>query len=52
MSEKVLKILGLVATAVGVGATMLGNYVNDRKMEATVNEKVNEALSKRNEEES
>ena len=48
MSDKLIKILGLATTLVGFGATLLGNYVNDKKMDATIAEKVTEAISKRN----
>lgn len=52
LSDKVIKILGYVATAVSLGATLLGGYVSERKMEAAIDKKVNEALSQKNEEES
>ena len=54
-NAKMVKILGLVATAVGMGATLLTDWVNEKKMDERIEEKVNEALAKRdseNEEES
>lgn len=50
MDSKVIKFLGLIATAVGFAATLVSNWVGDKKMEETVNKKVNEAFAKRNEE--
>lgn len=32
-NAKLVKILGLVATAVGMGATLLTDWVNEKKME-------------------
>ena len=55
INAKMVKILGLVATAVGMGATLLTDWVNEKKMDERIEEKVNEALAKRdseNEEES
>lgn len=47
-----IKILGIVATAVGMGATLLTDWVNDKKTDEKIEEKINEALAKRDEEES
>lgn len=44
-SEKIIKILGIAATAIGVGASLLNGWVTERKMESVIKEKVNEALS-------
>lgn len=41
-----LKVLGLAATGLGILATMISNYVSNKEMEKTVEEKVAEALSK------
>lgn len=51
MKGKLLKALGLAATLIGFGATMLSDYVKDRQLDETIEEKVNEALAKRKEEE-
>lgn len=45
-----LKILGLVATVFGVGATLLSDWVNEKKMEALIEKKINERLEEENEE--
>ncbi|MCM1363441.1 MAG: hypothetical protein NC215_00455 [Ruminococcus sp.] len=53
MSKNLMKIIGFAATLIGMGATLLSDWVSDKQMEATVEEKVNEALAeKSNEEES
>lgn len=44
-STKLIKILGLVATAVGMGATLLTDWVNEKKMEEKIEECVNEKLA-------
>jgi len=40
-----IKILGIAATVIGMGATLITDWVNDKKIE----EKINEALAKRDE---
>lgn len=42
-----IKVLGIGATVVGMGASMLNDYVSNKKMEQTIDEKVNEALARR-----
>lgn len=50
-NAKLVKILGLVATAVGMGATLLTDWVNEKKMEEKIDEKL-AALSDEEDEES
>ena len=50
MDKKGLKILGLVTTIVGAGVSLVSNWVGDKKQEQIIDEKVNEALTKRLEE--
>lgn len=50
MNTKLIKILGFVATAVGMGATLLTNYVNDKQMEEKIDERINEKLAALNDE--
>ena len=52
MNSKLIKILGMVATAIGMGATLVTDWVNDKKMDEKIEETVNEAFAKREEEES
>ena len=44
-NAKLIKILGVVATAVGMGATLLTDYVNDKKTEEKIDERINEKLA-------
>jgi hypothetical protein len=46
------KVLGFIATVFGAGLSILAGVVEDKKMEATIEEKVDEALAKRDQEES
>ena len=50
-TSELIKGIGLAATAVGVGATLVTDWVNDKKMDQKIEDKVNEALSKKKEEE-
>lgn len=47
-----IKTLGIVATIVGLGATLVTDWVNDKKMDEKIEEKVNEALANQNDGES
>ena len=42
-----VKIIGIVATLAGFGATMASGWVNERKTEEMIDEKVNEAITKK-----
>lgn len=46
-----IRVLGLAATGLGFLATLLGNWVDDQKTDAMIEEKVAEALAKQNGEE-
>ena len=46
MNNKTLKILGFLATLVSMGASLLSSHVADKKLDATVEQKVAEALAK------
>ena len=52
MNGKLIKILGIVATAIGMGATLVTDWVKDKKMDEKIEQKVFEALTKMNERES
>jgi len=47
INGKMVKILGIVATVVGMGATLLTDWVNEKKMDEKIYEKINEALTNR-----
>lgn len=48
--SKLIKVLGLTATVIGVAATLVTDWVNEQKMDEKIEEKVNEALAKRDDE--
>lgn len=52
MDSKLIKILGIAATAIGMGATLVTDWVNGKKMDEKIEQKVFEALTKINERES
>ncbi len=43
-----IKILGIAATLLGAGATILSDWVSEKQMDEKIEEKVNEALQKKN----
>lgn len=51
MNRKLIKVLGIAATVIGMGATLITDWVSDKKMDKKIEEKVNEAFAKREEEE-
>lgn len=50
-NSKLIKILGMVATIGGVAATLLTDWVNEKKMEEKIDERINEKLAALNNEE-
>lgn len=44
---KNLKLIGVLGMLLGAAATMVSNYAQEQEMKRTVEEKVNEALAKR-----
>ena len=47
-SGKGIKTLGIVGTFLGIGATLLSNYVSEKQTEDKITQKVNEALANKN----
>ena len=47
----ILTGIGVAATAVGMGATLVSSWVSDKKMEEKIEEKINEILAQKDEEE-
>lgn len=47
--SKLIKVLGLAVTVVGVAATLITDWVNEQKMDEKIETKVNEALALRDE---
>ena len=50
-NTKIIKILGFIATAVGIGASLLSDYVQDKQMDAKIEECIDKKLNKTDEEE-
>lgn len=48
---KVVKIAGVLTTILGMGLTLLSNWVQDRQMEEKIREKVEEIFAEREKEE-
>ena len=51
MNCKSLTVLGVVATVVGAASTLLGNWVAEKQMDEKIEEKVSEAIAKKENEE-
>lgn len=52
MNDKLIKILGMSATIMGIGVTLINDWVADKKLDKKIDEKINEALTKMNKKES
>lgn len=48
--SNLIKVLGVSATIIGVAATLVTDWVNEQKIDERIEEKVNEALAKRDDE--
>ncbi len=48
MNGKVIKVIGFVATVLGLGASLVNDWVNDKKLDDKINTKVSEALAEMN----
>jgi hypothetical protein len=46
LTEKTIKIIGYAATAIGIGTTLVSDWVGEKKMDGTIEKKVAEALAK------
>ncbi len=46
-NKTVIKLIGFAATIIGIGATLLSDWVNEKKMEEEIEEKIDEALAER-----
>lgn len=49
MDNKMIKVIGIVTTIIGVGANLITDWVGEKKMDEKIEEKVNEALARKNE---
>ena len=51
MNGKIVKVIGVAATVLGLMASVVTDWVNERKMTEMIDEKVNEALANKAKEE-
>lgn len=49
MNNKIIKIIGIVTTIIGIGANLVTDWVGEKKMDEKIEEKINEALAQKNE---
>lgn len=49
MNNKLIKVMGIAASAIGVVATITMNWVNEKNLDNKITEKVAEALAKASE---
>lgn len=47
MENKTLKLIAIVGTGLGFVATLITNYANTKEQEILIEEKIDEALAKR-----
>jgi hypothetical protein len=47
INGNLIKVLGIAATAIGMGATLVTDWVNDKKMDEKIEEKILKALAER-----
>lgn len=47
--SKWIKAIGVAATIIGVGVNLITDWVNEQKMDEKIEQKVNEALAKKDE---
>lgn len=50
--ENLIKVIGIGATVIGLGVNLVTDWVNEKKMDEKIKDRINEALAKRDEEES
>lgn len=49
MTGGIIKAIGVIATVMGMGATLVSDWVSEKKMEEKIDEKVKEVLAEKNE---
>lgn len=49
--SKWIKAIGVAATVIGVGVNLITDWVNEHKMDEKIEEKVSEALARRDKDE-
>lgn len=48
--SKMIKAMGMAAMLMGVGVNLITDWVNEQKMDEKIEEKVNEALARKDDE--
>ena len=48
--SKMIKFIGFAVTVIGVGVNLVSNWVDEKKMDERIEEKVNEALAQKDKE--
>lgn len=51
-ADKVVKVVGIVASGLGIAATLASNWASEKKTDAEISKKVAEAFAKAKSEES
>ena len=49
-NKNFIKAIGIAVTVIGCGVSILTDWVNEKKMDEKIEEKVNEALAKKDDE--
>ena len=49
MKRKSIKIIGVAVTVIGIGVELLSDWVDERKLDEMIDEKINEAFENREE---
>ena len=50
MKRKSIKIIGVAVTVIGIGVELLSDWVDERKLDEMIDEKISEAFENREEE--
>lgn len=50
MKRKSIKIIGMAVTIIGIGVELLSDWVDERKLDEMIDEKINKAFENREEE--
>lgn len=51
-NSKVIKAIGIATTVIGAGVSVLSSWVDDKKMEERIEERIDKALAEREQKES
>lgn len=48
LNKSLIKVLGILATVVGIGANLLSDFVGEKQTDAKIQEKIDKALAEKN----